>query len=244
MSGFIRLLALWRKSKWQHKVTSSQEERWMELKWGMRRGKSSHTWHFIFFPILQRLLFGIQKENLIKGKRVGILALWRPAFCIWHWNTLVYDTKKLLKALKERKTNGKDLESWHHERHWVLLGWGRRTRMENCKATFVHNKWWDSSGTTADSCSVSSELTAAASAGLSLPPAPLTSSLAELTVKAVQCGSEAFARRRGLWMLLEREGKMPGRSNLDTMKVTENAQSHHVRGYRPGSEGSSSHMSL
>ena len=45
-------------------------------------------------------------------------------------------------------------------------------------------------------------------------------------------------------MLLEREGEMPGRSNLDTMKVTENAQSHHVRGYRPGSEGSSSHMSL
>lgn len=37
---------------------------------------------------------------------------------------------------------------------------------------------------------------------------------------------------------------MPGRNNFDTMKVTENVPSQHVRGYISGSEGSSSHMSL
>ena len=64
MSGFIRLLALWRKSKRQYKATRlSQEERWMGLKWRVQRGKSSYTRLFIFFfPDVQRLYLEFGKK--------------------------------------------------------------------------------------------------------------------------------------------------------------------------------------
>lgn len=139
-----------------------------------------------------------------------------------------YHTKTYFKTLKESMTDGKDLEWWHQdERHWVLLAWVRTRMKGNCKATFVHNKWRDGSGMTANSCLVSSELTAATSAGLSLPLAPLPSSLTELMSKALQCGREGFAGGKGLWMLLEQEGKVPSRSKI---KI-ENAQSKLVTGY-------------
>lgn len=149
-----------------HEPFSGRKVDGTEMEGAERKAQPHQTLHIL--PRCAEAVLGIRKENLIKAKRAAILVLWRPAFCIWHWTTPVYDTKSLLKALKERKTNGQDLESRHQdERHWVLRGWRRRTGMENCKATFVHNKWWDSSGTIANSCSVSSALTAATSAGLS-----------------------------------------------------------------------------
>lgn len=149
-----------------HEPFSGRKVDGTEMEGAERKAQPHQTLHIL--PRCAEAVLGIRKENLIKAKRAAILVLWRLAFCIWHWTTPVYDTKSLLKALKERKTNGQDLESRHQdERHWVLRGWGRRTGMENCKATFVHNKWWDSSGTIANSCSVSSALTAATSAGLS-----------------------------------------------------------------------------
>lgn len=124
--------------------------------------------------------------------------------------------KNLQKGLKESKTNGKDLESWRQdERHGMLVAWVRRTRVkENCKATFVHNKWWDSSGMTANSCLVSSELTAAASAGLWLPPAPLTPSLTDLMIKALLYGSETFPKGKVFQCCWSRRGQCQAGTTL------------------------------
>lgn len=124
--------------------------------------------------------------------------------------------KNLQKALKENKTNGKDLESWRQdERHGMLVAWVRRTRVkENCKATSVHNKWWDSSGMTANSCLVSSALTAAASAGLSLPPAPLTPSPTEVMIKVLLCGSEAFLKGKVFQCCWSRRGQCQAGTTL------------------------------
>ena len=150
-----------------HKPFSGRKVDGTEMEGAEAKIQPHQTLH-ILLPTWAEAVLGIQKENLIKAKRTGILVLRRPVFCIWHWTTPVYDTKSLLKTLKDRKTNGQDLESRHQdERHWVLRGWGRRRNMENCKATFVHSKWQDSSATRANSCSASSALTAAASAGLS-----------------------------------------------------------------------------
>lgn len=182
-----------------------------EVKGAERKVQARQTLHLL--PNFAEAVLGIQKENQIKAKRVGILALWRPTFCVWHWDTLQTMIEKSYR--KPWRKEDKWQRLWIMAPGWKALGSpnvGEKSRMEEkCKATLEHNKWRDDSGMTANSCSVSSEPTAAASAGLSLPPASLTSSLTELMIKALQCGSKAFEGGKGFWMQLE-ERKVPGRN--------------------------------
>lgn len=189
--------------------TSSQAEGWMRMEGRGQRGKSRNSRHFSFFPVLQRLCWEFRKKIWSKLKGQASL-LYRGLHFVLGTGTQSRLWNKALIESPEGKQDKWQI-SWvvaQDERHQVPLAWVRSTRMgENYKSISMHNKWWDGSGKTVNSCLVSSELTAATSVALSLPPAPLTSSPTELMIQALQCGSEAPARGKGIWMLLSEKGR-------------------------------------